>query len=120
MVKVNILKSGLFAFEGVHVRMMKKGPDDLTQKWADQICATTWAEFEDGDKEPAVEPVTEVATEVDDSEFPEIGTGEPDWELVEEIDEKGMLDDYAKDFGVNLDRRKSLDKMKAAFKAEFE
>ncbi|QDP65958.1 MAG: hypothetical protein GOVbin631_19 [Prokaryotic dsDNA virus sp.] len=120
MVKVNILKSGLFAFEGVHVRMVKEGEDDLTQKWADQICATAWAEFADVEK-PSIDveiedTKAEVVEKQEQDKEPENG---PDWEFVYSMDDKETLDEYAAEFGVKLDRRKSLGKMKAAFKADF-
>lgn len=96
-----LLKHGLFAFNGLRVVDIQ-AIDGLSDAELSQLEACGWVG----------------AAESVDSEVEERSTDAPDFEFAAELG-KDDLDSYASGFGVKLDKRKSVEKMFADFKAAF-
>ena len=105
---MKIVKTGLFAFDGTIVRRVSND-SEFSDIWMRQLVKAGWAVEGRADvKEPKA--VEEKADDV-----------KVDWSKVDgfvEAGDKEGLDNYAAEFGVNLDRRKSIKKMVDDFSKE--
>lgn len=96
-----LLKKGLFAFDGLRVVDIR-AIEGLSDAELSQLEACGWVGTDES-----------VASEAN-----ERSEDAPDFEFASELG-KDDLDSYASGFGVKLDKRKSVEKMFADFKAAF-
>ena len=111
--KVKILKSGLFGFDPRTTKRLTEGEIlDLSERHYKEIIGTSWAEDAVSICPAPKKPDTLVEPKEDQAEG-------VDWARVEEMadnKDKAALSDYAAQFGVELDKRKSATKMAQALK----
>lgn len=105
--EIEILKSGRYAFDGVTVKTLTAGADDMPEPWAKQLIGHGWAKVASAPVAVPVAVVDEPVTVYDDERA----------ELLAMDGDKDALDVYAASVGVKLDKRKGIDKMLADLRA---
>jgi len=117
--EVTIKKTGLYAFGGLRVVMLKAGDTmDLSQADFNEITKTAWAKSSDDKSVDDVAP--DADADIDDAApIPPAAEDGPDFEFASALADDGDKDglaEYSAGFGVQLDKRKSAENMLEQFK----